>query len=406
MKRSDNIALWVATAIIVALVVFAFTPECHGVELMRKRNTATRIVFPIVDSATGDLVSSAAGLDSEFSEWGDGTAATTFTDCTNEASEIATSSGMYELALATTEVDSGYTCIKVTSTTTGALPQIILIQTLVGDPEDLATTDDGTTINVASGVVEANVEQIADDAVADGGDGLLDVNIKEYDGTDGTFASGRPEVNVSHWDDDAVPAATDGTPEVNVEEWDGTDVPTPAVAGYPYTDVILWKGGAVPNTRNTGVPLVEIERTPPDSVVANFKATGFSTHSAADVWTATGGDSVLSAIADAGKLGRVGDAADTLLAHAPHGDDWASAGSQTWNSTQRDSVLDAIADAGKLGIAGNAGDTLIAHAPHGDNWGGTADIDSVNAAIADAGKLGKAGDAADTLLAHKAGDCW
>jgi hypothetical protein len=68
------------------------------------------------------------------------------------------------------------------------------------------------------------------------------------------------------------------------------------------------------------------------------------------------------------KLGTAGDAADTLLVHGPHGDDWASAGSQTWNSTQRDSVLDAIADAGKLGVAGDAGDTVIAHAPHGDDW--------------------------------------
>ena len=53
-----------------------------------KKNTATTIVFPILD-ADGDLVTAAAALDSERS-----IDAGAFTDCTNEAAEIATSSGV------------------------------------------------------------------------------------------------------------------------------------------------------------------------------------------------------------------------------------------------------------------------------------------------------------------------
>ena len=47
------------------------------------------VAFPIIN-ADGDLVTGAAGLDSEISKDAD-----TFADCTNEATEIATSSGVY-----------------------------------------------------------------------------------------------------------------------------------------------------------------------------------------------------------------------------------------------------------------------------------------------------------------------
>lgn len=75
---------------------------------------AYRIVFPILD-ADGDLVTGAAGLDSEISK-----DQGTFTDCTNEATEIATSSGMYYLDLTATEMQANCVAIIVKTTTTGA----------------------------------------------------------------------------------------------------------------------------------------------------------------------------------------------------------------------------------------------------------------------------------------------
>jgi len=49
-----------------------------------KKNAAFTVTFPIYD-ADGDLVTAAATLDSEVSKDGG-----TFTDCTNEAAELAT----------------------------------------------------------------------------------------------------------------------------------------------------------------------------------------------------------------------------------------------------------------------------------------------------------------------------
>ncbi|TVM02600.1 MAG: hypothetical protein CV087_09370 [Candidatus Brocadia sp. WS118] len=79
-----------------------------------KKNEAFRVTFPIFDD-DGDLVSGAAGLDSEISKDGG-----TFTDCTNEATEIATSSGMYFLDLTATEMNADTVTIIVKTSTSGA----------------------------------------------------------------------------------------------------------------------------------------------------------------------------------------------------------------------------------------------------------------------------------------------
>lgn len=75
---------------------------------------AYHAVFPILD-ADGDLVTGAASLDSEFSENG-----ATFADCASEAAEIATSSGMYGLDLAGTEMDGDVVAVIVKTSTGGA----------------------------------------------------------------------------------------------------------------------------------------------------------------------------------------------------------------------------------------------------------------------------------------------
>lgn len=78
------------------------------------KNTALRITFPIFDN-DGDLVTGAAGLDSEVSK--DGGA---FADCTNEATEIAASSGMYYLDLTSTEMDADTVAVIVKTSTVNA----------------------------------------------------------------------------------------------------------------------------------------------------------------------------------------------------------------------------------------------------------------------------------------------
>ncbi len=138
--------------LILVLAILLFPLPVYAVEMVRQKNQATYIMFPIVD-ADGDAVSAAAGLDSEIDTWSDGTAPNGFVDCTNEATEVGTN-GVYYLSLTAAEMNVDYIYIQVKTTTTGAKTQHILIRTLVGDPLNLATTDDGSAINVTSGAVD------------------------------------------------------------------------------------------------------------------------------------------------------------------------------------------------------------------------------------------------------------
>jgi len=111
-----------------------------------------RVTFPILD-ADGDLVTAAAGLDSEFSN-----DAGTFADCTNEATEIATSSGMYYLDLIGSEMDAKMVDVIVKTSTTGAKTTALSIR-----PRRLPALETGTaqagaasTITLASGASAAD----------------------------------------------------------------------------------------------------------------------------------------------------------------------------------------------------------------------------------------------------------
>lgn len=119
-----------------------------------QKNVAYRVTFPIFD-ADGDLVTGATGLDSEVSKDGG-----TFADCTNEATEIATSSGMYYLDLSSTEMNADTVVVIVKTSSSGAKTTPIVMY-----PEEA---------------------------------GDIRVNVTAYGGTAGTFSSGRPEVNASH----------------------------------------------------------------------------------------------------------------------------------------------------------------------------------------------------------------
>jgi len=136
---------------IVILLTSTISPV-FGIEIVRQKNVATKILVPIVD-ADGDLVSAAAGLDTEFTYWGDGDSAVNWADLTAEMVELQ-ASGWYELSIAQSEMNHDYIAIQTKTSTSGAKTQNILIRTTVGDPLLLATTDDGGVINVTSGKVD------------------------------------------------------------------------------------------------------------------------------------------------------------------------------------------------------------------------------------------------------------
>jgi hypothetical protein len=87
---------------------------------MPVKNKAWRVTFPILD-ADGDLVTGATGLDSEVSK-----DQGTFADCTNEATEIATASGMYYLDLTATEMNADTVAIIVKTTSSGAKTTVLV----------------------------------------------------------------------------------------------------------------------------------------------------------------------------------------------------------------------------------------------------------------------------------------
>lgn len=156
------------------------------------KNTAFRAVFPIFDK-TGALVTGAAGLDSEVSK-----DQGTFADCTNQATEIATSSGLYYLDLTSTEMNADCVAVIVKTSTTDARTTVLVFYPVeTGDIPVNVTAYNGTAATSSSGRPE--------------------VNVSHFGGSAGSFTSGRPSVNVNSIATDAVDAAAlkaDATSEI------------------------------------------------------------------------------------------------------------------------------------------------------------------------------------------------
>lgn len=143
------------------------------------KNTAYRLTFPIYKS-DGTLITGATALDSEVSK-----DAGTFADCTNEATEIATSSGVYYLDITSTEMNADCVAVVIKTSSTGAVPPVFILY-----PQE---------------------------------SGDVKVDVQSYNGTAGTFSGGRPEVNASHWAGTAVATPdTAGYPKVTLKNGTGT----------------------------------------------------------------------------------------------------------------------------------------------------------------------------------------
>jgi len=146
-------------------------------ELRRSKNVATYIVVPIVD-ADGDVVTGAAGLDSELNYWEDGSAPqATFSDCTNEASEIG-STGIYSLSLTQAEMNHDYVYVTIKTTTSGAKAQHVLINCKAQPSDVTAISGDATAAD--------NCELMFDGTGYAGGTTKLDVNAVTIEGSDAT----------------------------------------------------------------------------------------------------------------------------------------------------------------------------------------------------------------------------
>lgn len=208
---------------VLLFLLIAFCGPAHALEIVRQKNVATRIVFPIVD-ADGDSVTGATGLDSEIDEFADGSNPTGFTDCTNEATEIGTT-GIYYLSLTATEMNQDYNIVQIKTTTSGAKTQVILLRTIAGDPKAAATvTTAGNSIDVAStGEVGLDFSNIKN---ATGSTTLTNITVPTV--TDVTNAVGvKTGTGANQLD------VTSGRIKADTVYWNGSAVATPDTAGYP-----------------------------------------------------------------------------------------------------------------------------------------------------------------------------
>ena len=192
-----------------------------------QKNVAYRVTFPILD-ADGDLVTGASGLDSEISKDGG-----TFADCTNEATEIATSSGVYYLDLTSTEMNADTVAIIVKTSTSGAkTTTIIMYPEEAGDVRVNVTQFNGTgvtgrdigasvllssgtgtgQVTLTSGRVNADITHIATAAVSTS-TAQLGVNLVKIAGSAVNTSSAQLGVNVVNaagtaWGSGAITAAS------------------------------------------------------------------------------------------------------------------------------------------------------------------------------------------------------
>jgi hypothetical protein len=251
-----------------------------------QKNVAYRVTFPILD-ADGDPVTGATGLDSEISKDGG-----TFADCTNEAVELATSSGMYYLDLTATEMNADTVAIIVKTSTSGAkTTPIVLYPEEAGDirvnltqinsaalntsaaqlgvnavqvggtaqtARDLGANLDTTVSSrlaassytapanaditaikaktdslnfTVAGEVNANMRYISGASVATG-TAQIGVNLVNIAGAAVNTSSAQLGVNVVNMGGSAGTFSA-GRPEVNVSHWRGTAAAAPTTAGIP-----------------------------------------------------------------------------------------------------------------------------------------------------------------------------
>lgn len=136
------------------------------------KNVAYRVTFPIMD-ADGDLVTGATGLDSERSLDG-----ATFADCTSEATEIATASGMYFLDLTAAEMNADCTAIIVKTSSVGAKTTALVLYPQEADDIKVAVTHwvaTAVATPTVNGVPEVDTTHVGG-TVQTAGDIMADTN--------------------------------------------------------------------------------------------------------------------------------------------------------------------------------------------------------------------------------------
>lgn len=235
------------------------------------------IIVPVLD-ADGDLVTGAASLDSEISKNGD-----TFADCTNEATEIATSSGMYYLSLTGTELTTDVASIIIKTGTAGAKTTPVVLY-----PRKLVTIRSGTAASAGS-LTSTIILDSGASAVDDYYNGMvviatIDGNVEarvisDYTGSSKSAAV-SPDWNVAPDSDDTfIIKLPEGgqVQQADALAWNGTAVGTPHTAGYPVVTVKDGTGTGEIDTNAGAIVSVTTTATATNVTTVNGLAAGVIT---------------------------------------------------------------------------------------------------------------------------------
>lgn len=212
------------------------------------KNSAQRIVFPLLD-ADGDPVTGATSPDSEYSLDG-----ASFADCTNEISEIATTSGVYYLDLLAAETNGDVVCIQVKSG--NAKTTVLVFYTSAQSLDTVDTNVDAIKVQTdllafTSGNVHSHLK-VEDD---------IDFGATKKASINTEVDTGLSDIDLDHL----------------IQVTAGVEEPTDG----SYLDQIMHKD--VSQTYDPTTDSLEALRDRGDA--SWITATGFSTHAAADVWT-------------------------------------------------------------------------------------------------------------------------
>lgn len=287
------------------------------------------VTFPMLD-ADGDLVTGATTPDAEVSKNGD-----TFADCTNESTEIATSSGVYYLLLTAAEMTADIVTVIAKSATAGMKTTVITLY-----PRKLVSLRTGTAQGGAAGYITLDASAGARDDRWNGCvcvaviDTLTEVRvITDYTGSnqqaavtpnwnvvpdsDDTFTLYLPEgmqlptVNVGHIAETAQTARdigasvllspgtgtgqldiTSGVAKANAVQLLGTAWLTPAVAGTPDVNAKQFGGAPVTATTSVTIPAASTLATTAGAVGSVTGAVGSVTGAVGSVTGNVGGNVV------------------------------------------------------------------------------------------------------------------
>jgi len=138
--------------IFIGLYILFTSNLVYGLELVRQKNVATYIQFPIMKN-DGTRISAATGIGVYYSTMTESGVSATTAAITGITEQMV-GSGIYYLPITQAQMNNDYLVITATSTSASSVPQTILIRTIASNPHYQATTDDGGTINVTGGAVD------------------------------------------------------------------------------------------------------------------------------------------------------------------------------------------------------------------------------------------------------------